>query len=323
MAEPTNTTRPSCTPEAKRAYNIAYRLKHKEKLDAAKKEWWAKNGKDPERKERRRLRHAELKEERNAYSRANYQKNKEKMKADAKANYYANKENSSEKMKLWRAANAESLKAKKQAYYRISHTKRMKPRPHAKCKQCGKDFKTRHDAEIYCSGKCSGLSKRKFPDYDCLVCGKTFVQSHKHRKCCSQFCKDEAKRQSLQVGTRFCAYCNSPFPVVFGKAGKKFCHKTCVSRASDFLYSHAKRITGAATLKQWQDRLRYFDYRCAYCHKKLGIPFVEHMVPLSRGGTGGISNLVPSCLSCNSSKRNRNIIEWLLFLQNKRKKKRL
>ena len=68
---------------------------------------------------------------------------------------------------------------------------------------------------------------------------------------------------------------------------------------------------GSYTKEQWLDTLEYFDYKCAYtgecikhsCH-------VEHIVPVSKGGTSYIWNLVPSTGSANYSKGNRGMEEW-------------
>jgi 5-methylcytosine-specific restriction endonuclease McrA len=37
---------------------------------------------------------------------------------------------------------------------------------------------------------------------------------------------------------------------------------------------------------------------------------VDHFVSLRYGGTDDLSNLVPACWSCNSSKQKRSITEW-------------
>lgn len=54
--------------------------------------------------------------------------------------------------------------------------------------------------------------------------------------------------------------------------------------------------------------MHLYDNRCAYC----GGPAtaVDHIVPLSRGGSNFIFNLMPACLPCNSSKRSRRVEEW-------------
>jgi 5-methylcytosine-specific restriction endonuclease McrA len=52
-----------------------------------------------------------------------------------------------------------------------------------------------------------------------------------------------------------------------------------------------------------------FDGRCAYC----GSPATtwDHIVPVSKGGSTTPSNVVPACASCNSSKNDRDVAEWM------------
>lgn len=52
---------------------------------------------------------------------------------------------------------------------------------------------------------------------------------------------------------------------------------------------------------------------CFYCGEKLNNFYhVDHVVPLSRGGTNHCGNIVIACPSCNSSKSNKYITEWKL-----------
>jgi len=50
--------------------------------------------------------------------------------------------------------------------------------------------------------------------------------------------------------------------------------------------------------------------RCVYCGSTDNMS-VDHKMPLSRGGTNHLSNLVPACRSCNSSKHNQTEEEWI------------
>lgn len=54
-------------------------------------------------------------------------------------------------------------------------------------------------------------------------------------------------------------------------------------------------------------RLRNSD--CYYCGA-LGPGTIDHVVPLSRGGTHGVGNLVPCCRTCNTSKGTKFLSEW-------------
>ncbi len=48
---------------------------------------------------------------------------------------------------------------------------------------------------------------------------------------------------------------------------------------------------------------------CFYCGAQA--TSLDHVVPLSRGGSDAIENCVPACRSCNSSKRNKLLSEWV------------
>lgn len=50
---------------------------------------------------------------------------------------------------------------------------------------------------------------------------------------------------------------------------------------------------------------------CIYCGSFDRIS-MDHVVPIYRGGSHGIGNLVSACLACNSSKKDRTIMEWRL-----------
>ena len=49
--------------------------------------------------------------------------------------------------------------------------------------------------------------------------------------------------------------------------------------------------------------------RCVYCGDVADC--VDHIVPKSKGGTDDANNLVPSCKSCNSSKKDKDLVDFL------------
>lgn len=69
-------------------------------------------------------------------------------------------------------------------------------------------------------------------------------------------------------------------------------------------------VKGSFTFKQWQTKKKQYHYCCAYCGiiEKEAIRTqgyrltIDHIVPPSRGGSDYISNIVPACKHCNSSK---------------------
>jgi len=59
---------------------------------------------------------------------------------------------------------------------------------------------------------------------------------------------------------------------------------------------------GAYTTAQWLDLVRLYGGCCGYC----GIAATlepDHRVPLSRGGSNWIENIIPCCRLCNTRKR--------------------
>ncbi len=78
------------------------------------------------------------------------------------------------------------------------------------------------------------------------------------------------------------------------------------------------RLRGARsagiTAKQWVNICRPWtnadgETQCAYCRKACAAT-IDHIVPTSRGGRDEVDNVLPACLGCNSSKRDRLIWEW-------------
>jgi hypothetical protein len=57
--------------------------------------------------------------------------------------------------------------------------------------------------------------------------------------------------------------------------------------------------------RRWND----LDNRCVYC----GTAWEQkdHFIPLAKGGSHSLENLLPACLGCNSSKRDSEPLKWL------------
>ena len=52
------------------------------------------------------------------------------------------------------------------------------------------------------------------------------------------------------------------------------------------------------------------DYVCAYCKTRGGNLECDHVMPISKGGTNELGNLVTACAPCNRSKRDKQLTEW-------------
>lgn len=49
---------------------------------------------------------------------------------------------------------------------------------------------------------------------------------------------------------------------------------------------------------------------CVYCGKATGTLTCDHVLPVSRGGSSTLDNLVTACLACNVAKATRTPEEW-------------
>jgi len=89
--------------------------------------------------------------------------------------------------------------------------------------------------------------------------------------------------------------------------------------------SNGKRTRIAArgdlTTQQWTDRIEEFDGKCAYCSIVLltlgdyhhpHYLTMDHIVALLKEGQHTKINVVPACLSCNQSKCNKDVWEWMI-----------
>ena len=74
--------------------------------------------------------------------------------------------------------------------------------------------------------------------------------------------------------------------------------------------AHAKRqrrraralgAEGAYTAAEWRELLERYEGRCAYCGTEAPLE-ADHRVPLARGGTNVIANILPACAPCNRRK---------------------
>lgn len=79
-------------------------------------------------------------------------------------------------------------------------------------------------------------------------------------------------------------------------------------------YKHKRRaqkrmLPNTLNATQWKRAKRHFEKSCAYCGVKEALTR-DHFIPLSKGGGFTRENIVPACISCNSSKGDRDFFEW-------------
>lgn len=101
---------------------------------------------------------------------------------------------------------------------------------------------------------------------------------------------------------------------------KRQYYKTPHGRMIDRAHWHKRRAQkkasgGSYTPAQIQDQLKRQKSKCYWCQSKLdqgkGAFHIDHVVPLSRGGSNDISNIVIACPTCNMSRNNKLPHEWV------------
>jgi 5-methylcytosine-specific restriction endonuclease McrA len=81
-----------------------------------------------------------------------------------------------------------------------------------------------------------------------------------------------------------------------------------------FMLVHLRKEKERKT-KGFKDKIENFRKKmseigeCIYCGSKENIT-IDHLIPISKGGTHEVYNLFPACRKCNSSKHAQDWIEW-------------
>lgn len=64
------------------------------------------------------------------------------------------------------------------------------------------------------------------------------------------------------------------------------------------------------TEKEWEFAVKYFDGKCCYCGAAMEKATKDHIRPLNAGGALTRNNVIPCCGSCNSSKKDNEMLSW-------------
>lgn len=69
--------------------------------------------------------------------------------------------------------------------------------------------------------------------------------------------------------------------------------------------SEGESISGGRLL----ERYSLWDFKCAYCSCS-GDLHMDHVIPLSKGGSHALANIVPACPRCNLNKKDHEVVHW-------------
>jgi hypothetical protein len=154
---------------------------------------------------------------------------------------------------------------------------------------------------------------------------KPFVSSGRERKHCGGPQCARAYRKDYRPGsaTLLCGYCREPF--IPRRDGHRCCSQRCGQRLRsqrvgrkhpDERTAKARRYyaetdAGGLTRQARRKLLRGWQRKGRPCWACGGpAETVDHLVPITRGGTNSEGNLAPACRACNASRCDRLIIKW-------------
>lgn len=199
-----------------------------------------------------------------------------------------------------------------------------------KCKICNIDFSQTHFNQKCCSDICKHKAKRISQD--------KFKKSEKGILCYDRWCRspikkeidkkymqtENAKKLAVIRATRNLK--NNPAllekkrirDIEFSKTekgkeinliAKRKYRKTekGIEKTRELKYLRRNENAGKLDLVAWKIKLEELNHKCQICGTMERIT-IDHIIPLTKGGTNYIDNLQPLCLSCNSSKGNKIII---------------
>ncbi len=69
------------------------------------------------------------------------------------------------------------------------------------------------------------------------------------------------------------------------------------------------QVTISDTIREWAQE-QQLPKQCVYCGSVSDLS-TDHLIPTNRGGDNSADNLVLACKSCNSSRGDKGIFEWL------------
>jgi len=195
----------------------------------------------------------------------------------------SHRDEATRKVNEWRAANPDKVKAMHQRWYE-KHGKeyRDKPGVREKIRKSGRESK-----------------KRKYDADPASACAR----------------QRRVNVERKEYNSAYKSQCRIDRPAFHRLQDRMRAERDWAKRRA--LYQNYRtRLAGAKgshTAAEWKSVLRHYKRRCYYCNVKLTSATIseDHKVPIKRGGTNYINNIVPACKRCNSRKHTKTAEEFL------------
>jgi hypothetical protein len=159
----------------------------------------------------------------------------------------------------------------------------------------------------------------------CGICGKIIIQNSGNHKYCND-CKTESRRRNsknwrTKNPKQYRALNRKrrlEDPESERKRSRVYCHQNLDKYR---IYAHNRRARiegngGTHTIQELNNLFKEQDDLCYYCGTSIfrnvrKSYHIDHKLPLSRGGSNDIHNIVLTCPACNWKKRTLTDIEFL------------
>jgi len=200
------------------------------------------------------------------------------------------------------------------------------------CETCGKLINRPRLAQRYCNRACVPIRSFERP---CDRCGESFLVEPSQANT-ARFCSRDCQNQRI---LKDCAFCGAIMEVVPTRADvQRFCDLKCYAKWQSVYkvgenspsWTGGKRAAWArsrvrrgaaikATITENISRTHViltYGHHCYICNRALTRReiSIDHVIPLSRGGSHTLDNLRVCCKSCNSRKYNRLLSEFVSLL---------
>lgn len=214
--------------------------------------------------------------------------------------------------------------------------RRLLAAPERQCAWCDGPFKNLDKEILCCSRECgrnkAALSRKpaKPATYRvyrplCGCCGVRFTAYAITSRLCSLTCKaKDARRQAMQHSIandnrdrtpRNCKECGSSFVPEYGNKRRAYCTSECMKRRVKRVAKRKREAMKRGVLCESVDPIAVFDrddWKCMICgidtpRDKRGsyepdAPEMDHIYPLSKGGSHTYDNVQCACRQCNAKK---------------------
>jgi len=162
------------------------------------------------------------------------------------------------------------------------------------CEQCKEMFRVGyHKSQRFCKMDCWSVFKRKRKTFVCQWCGKSFLgRIGKPNKFCSHPCANIGKTLPRDEFWR-------RWKLRVKEYRRKNPEKTATWKNNR--RSREMGAEGNFTAMEWTELKNKHLNKCARCGISAKLT-VDHIKPLSRGGSNYIENIQPLCMPCNSRK---------------------